>query len=175
METPRLVEVTIAGVHRHPAKADHRLVLLRPAAADQVLPIWIGPCEADAITRALEGQPPARPMTHDLTIRLLQALGGQVARVVVNQLVNDTYYAAITVTQGGQHQTVDARPSDALALAVRTGAPLYLAQAVLEATPTYPAGTDLAPVWEQMPARQPARGAAAGPPGAEPPPASATP
>ena len=132
METTDLVEVKIDTVRTSTVDATHKVVVLRAEGAEQVLPIWIGTFEGDAITMALEGQQPARPMTHDLALRLLEAMGAQVQGVVVNKLVENTFYAEITLAQGDQRHRVDARPSDALALAVRTGAPVYAARAVLE-------------------------------------------
>jgi len=131
METPELVEVKIDSVRTRP-DPEHRVVVLRPNGGDRILPIWIGPFEADAIAMALEGRQFARPMTHDLTVRLLETLQTRVQRVVVNKLVEDTFYAEIALAQGQQYHQVDARPSDALALAVRTGTPIYVARDVLE-------------------------------------------
>ena len=107
-------------------------MILRANGDECILPIWIGPFEADAIQMALEGTQPDRPMTHDLTIRLLASLGAQVEQVIVNKIVDNTFYAEITTTLGGQPHVVDARPSDALALAVRAGVPIYVARAVVE-------------------------------------------
>jgi bifunctional DNase/RNase len=81
---------------------------------------------------ALEGTQPHRPMTHDLTIQLLATLGAQVRQVVVNKIVDNTFYAEITTTLGDRQHIVDARPSDALALAVRAGVPIYVARTVVE-------------------------------------------
>jgi RNA polymerase sigma factor (sigma-70 family) len=132
MQSADLVEIRIDSVQSVPENSGHMVVVLRAADADHVLPIWIGPFEATAITQAMQGQQTARPMTHDLALRLLDALGAQVQQVVVNKLVESTFYAEITLAQGELHQTVDARPSDALALAVRTSAPIYTTRAVLD-------------------------------------------
>jgi len=132
MQSAELVEVKIDSVQSVLENSGHMVVVLRADATDHVLPIWIGNFEATAITQAIQGQPSARPMTHDLALRLLDALGAQVQRVVVNKLVESTFYAEITLAQGELRQTVDARPSDALALAVRTAAPIYMARAVLD-------------------------------------------
>jgi RNA polymerase sigma factor (sigma-70 family) len=130
METPEYVAVTIDSIRAHP-DTDHRVVVLR-ANEDRILPIWIGPFEADAITMTLEGRRPDRPMTHDLTVRLLETLTAQVQQVVVNKIVDTTFYAEITLDQGGQRHQIDARPSDALALAVRTNTPIFVANAVMD-------------------------------------------
>jgi bifunctional DNase/RNase len=131
METPELVEVKIDSVRTDPEN-EHRIVVLREAGADRILPIWIGPPEADSIAMALEGRQPDRPMTHDLTLRLVETLGAQVQRVVVNNLAENTFYAEVTLAQGAQRHLVDSRPSDALALAARTGTPIYAARAILD-------------------------------------------
>jgi RNA polymerase sigma factor (sigma-70 family) len=131
MEASDLVEVMIQEIRINP-DTEHRVVILRVAGDERILPIWIGPFEADAIKMVLEGIQPDRPMTHDLTIRLLARLGAQVDQVVVNKIVDNTFYAEITTTIGGQQQIVDARPSDALALAVRAGVPIYVARGVLD-------------------------------------------
>lgn len=153
MEPPELVEVKIEAIrtswHQRPSWHQHRVVILREEGTNQVLPIWIGHFEADAIELSLKKGGLAvdaltgkeiqlRPMTHDLALRLLETLGAQVQRVVVNKLVENTFYAEITLAQGEQVYQVDARPSDALALAVRTGAPVYVARTVLNT-----AGADL--------------------------------
>ena len=131
MEAPELVEVEIEAVRESPS--GKRFVLLRAKDDGRVLPIWIGSSEADAIKLAMEGQQPPRPMMHDLALRLLEPLGVQLQRVVVNKLVESTFYGEITLAQGERVYDVDARPSDALALAARTSAPIYAARAVLEA------------------------------------------
>src|SRR5262249_53579634 len=94
--------------------------------------IWIGAFEAEAIAMILQQRESQRPMTHDLSLTMVAALGGQVRRVVVNRLVDKTFYAEIELAMDGQQHQLDARPSDAIALAVRVGAPIYIAREVLE-------------------------------------------
>src|SRR5215213_3599654 len=137
MEASELVEVTIQEIRINP-ESNHRIVILRANGDERILPIWIGPFEGDAIKMALEGTQPDRPMTHDLTIRLLTSLGAQVEQVVVNKIVGDTFYAEITTVIDGQQHIVDARPSDALALAVRAGVPIYADRSVVD----YASGPD---------------------------------
>jgi RNA polymerase sigma factor (sigma-70 family) len=144
MEAPEHVAVTIDSIRLHP-DSEHRVVVLR-ASEDLILPIWIGPFEADAITMILEGRQPERPMTHDLTVRLLETLAAQVQHVVVNKIIGNTFYAEITLDQGEQRHQIDARPSDALALAVRTGTPIFVARAVLDAA----GGPDDDAYWAKM-------------------------
>jgi uncharacterized protein len=156
MTTPELVEVKIDSIRSEQiviGNADsptpHRVVVLRDQRAGRILPMWIGPWEADAIEMALQGQQTARPMTHDLALRLLESLGAQVQRVVMTKLAESTFYAEVTLVQGQQQRQVDARPSDALALAARVDAPMYAAQSLLDTT----SGADDAAFWERQKAR----------------------
>jgi len=133
VEASDRVAVKIDSIRTQPDTDNHRVVVLREEGADRILPIWIGNWEADAIDMAMRGQQPDRPMTHDLTLRLLEALGAQVQQVVLTRLVEKTFYADIQLAQDGKTQQVDARPSDALALAVRAGAPIYVTRSLLAA------------------------------------------
>ncbi len=109
-----------------------RVVILREKDADRYLPIWIGPPEADAIAVRLQDVSVARPLTHDLLRNVIEQLGGRVAYVVVNDLSNDTYFARIVLDVNGETMEVDSRPSDAIALAVRVEAPIYVEDAILD-------------------------------------------
>ena len=111
------------------------VVLLRPssdAGPRRLLPIWIGPQEATAIMLALDGQATARPMSYELMVRLLERLGASVREVAITRLEQGTFYAEITLDAPGGVHVVDARPSDSIALAVRTGAPIVVAEQVLD-------------------------------------------
>jgi RNA polymerase sigma factor (sigma-70 family) len=145
MEPPDLVEVTIDSIRSQP-DTNHSVVVLRASEADLILPIWIGHFEANAIKMALEGQQTDRPMTHDLTMRLLATLGAHVRQVVVNNLIESTFYAEIAMTANDREQRIDARPSDALALAIRAGVPVYVARAVLDKA----GGPDDDEFWKKM-------------------------
>lgn len=109
-----------------------RVVILKEKAANRYLPIWIGPSEADAIAVKLQNIELARPLTHDLLQSVIGTLGATLNYVVVNDLQNDTFYANLSLSVDGQQLEVDSRPSDALALAVRTGAPIYAEEVVLD-------------------------------------------
>jgi uncharacterized protein len=111
------------------------VVLLREPNEGAIVPIFIGPNEARAIILAQRGVEPERPMTHDLLVDLMVALGGSLERVVVDELRNGTYHGALEIRIEGRDDTllVDSRPSDALAMAVRTGAAILVAPAILEA------------------------------------------
>jgi bifunctional DNase/RNase len=125
MEASDLVEVRIDSI-RSSLLTLHRVVVLSEQGGDRQLPIWIGPSEAEAIQLALDGYQPQRPMTHDLAIRLIAPLGAQVQRVVVNRIAENTFFAEIALAIGDQIHQIDARPSDAIALAVRTGAQILV-------------------------------------------------
>jgi hypothetical protein len=109
-----------------------RVVILREKEDNRILPIWIGPAEADAIAVKLGNIPIARPLTHDLLKSLIESLGASVNYVVVNDLQNDTFYAKILLNVDGTEVEIDSRPSDAIALAVRAGAPIYTEEIVLD-------------------------------------------
>ena len=109
-----------------------RVVILKEKDAGRYLPIWIGPAEADAIAVRLQEVSVARPLTHDLLRDLLEKLGAQVDCVVVNDLADDTFYARIMLSVNGEQLEIDSRPSDAIALAVRTQVPIYAEDAVLD-------------------------------------------
>jgi bifunctional DNase/RNase len=126
-----LIEVTIESI-RKALLTPHQVVVLREKAGGRDLPIWIGSYEGDVLARALDGQQTERPMTHEMALRLLAPLGAQVRQVAVSKLVENTFYAEITLTVGETQHVVDARPSDALVLAARSGAPIFAAREVLE-------------------------------------------
>ena len=109
-----------------------RVVILKEKEADRYLPIWIGPAEADAIAVRLQDVTVARPLTHDLLRSMLDALGGAVQYIVVNDLANDTFFARIIMEANGRSLEIDSRPSDAIALAVRVQVPIFAEESVLE-------------------------------------------
>jgi bifunctional DNase/RNase len=109
-----------------------RVVILKDPVTGRYLPIFIGPCEAEAIAVKLQGMAVERPLTHDLLKSVIAELGGQVQHIVVNDLRQDTFFAEILVEQDGQTRTIDSRPSDAIALAVRLDVPIYVAESVME-------------------------------------------
>ena len=126
-----MIEVTIESI-RVSLMNYTRVVVLREADSNRYLPIYIGAPEADAIAMRLQGVSVARPMTHDLLANVLTELGGAVDRVVVNDLTNDTFFARLHVRVNERELEIDARPSDALALAVRSEVPIFVEDAVLE-------------------------------------------
>ena len=108
------------------------IVLLKTADGNKFLPIWIGHPEAAAILMKLQGAPTPRPMTHDLVTDMLTELSATVSRIAVTELRENTFYAQITVQQDGSEYEVDSRPSDAIALAVRAEAPIFVADEVID-------------------------------------------
>jgi bifunctional DNase/RNase len=127
----RLIEMSVESVRVHMLSTQH-VVILRELERDRYLPIWIGPWEASAIAMKLQGQAPERPLTHDLFATVLDALGASVREVIIADLADDTFHARVMLEAGGRTIEIDSRPSDALALAVRTGARIFAAEAVLE-------------------------------------------
>ena len=109
-----------------------RVVILREKDTNRYLPIWIGPSEADAIAVKLQDVSVPRPLTHDLLGSVIDALGATVNRIVVSDLSNDTFYAKVVLNSNGSSTEVDCRPSDAIALAVRTKAPIFAETSVLD-------------------------------------------
>ena len=109
-----------------------RVVILKQKEIDRYLPIWIGPPEADAIAVRLQEVSVPRPLTHDLLHNSIKDLGGVIDHIVVSSMENDTYYATIVVNQGDKTVEIDARPSDALALAVRAKVQIFAAPEVME-------------------------------------------
>jgi bifunctional DNase/RNase len=108
------------------------IVLLKTVSGDKFLPIWIGPNEAQAILMKLQDASVPRPMTHDLAADLVTQLGGEVVSIAVTELRDSTFYASITVRQNGNEIEIDSRPSDAIAIAIRVGAPIFAADEVIE-------------------------------------------
>jgi len=129
--TESLAEVVVESVRVHMLSSQH-VVLLKETNRERYLPIWIGPWEANAIAARLQGVTSERPMTHDLFATTLMALGVELRRVVVSSLTEETFHATLELERGGQTYAIDARPSDALALAVRTGVRIYASIEVLD-------------------------------------------
>jgi bifunctional DNase/RNase len=142
----RLVEMVIESVRVHMLSNRH-VVILKDTEDDRYLPIWIGAWEASAIAMRLQGLTAERPLTHDLFAAALEQLGVRVERVVISELADETYHARIHLEHDGTRVEVDARPSDAIALAVRVEVPILadedvLAQAALATDPDAAAGED---------------------------------
>jgi len=126
-----LNEMVVESVRVHMLSSQH-VVILRDTVRERYLPIWIGPWEANAIAMRLQGVTPERPMTHDLFSQTLEELGVMVKQIVVSDLADDTFRARLWLELDGRSVDVDARPSDAIALAVRAGVPIFATDAVLD-------------------------------------------
>ena len=127
-----MIELSLVGV-RVELPSNQPIVLLKETQGERYLPIWIGAVEATAIAFALQGIETPRPMTHDLMRDILRETNIQVDRVLISELVEQTFFAVIQMTMDGRAAEVSSRPSDAIALAVRINAPIFATEDVLEA------------------------------------------
>ncbi len=130
-----LVEMTIKGLMVDPI-TNMPIILLKDKAGDRVLPIWVGIFEANAIALQIENIATPRPMTHDLLKNVIADLRGEVERIVVSDLKENTFYAVIYLRVSGETVGIDARPSDAIALALRARAPIFVEDAVIDSAKT---------------------------------------
>jgi bifunctional DNase/RNase len=128
-----LTEVRVMGIVVDP-KASNPVVVLVDLTEQKALPIWIGVFEAEAISRGLEDVVTLRPMTHDLMKQILDTFQVSLIRVVITDLKENTFYANLHLNVDGEELVVDSRPSDAIALAVRARAPIFVSRAVFEST-----------------------------------------
>ena len=126
-----MVEVSVSRIGVD-AQSQAFVVILEERAGSRALPIWIGRPEAEAIAAHLNHVPRERPMTHDLAAALVTGLGGLLRRVQVTRVVQGTFHAELHLTRAGAPVIVDARPSDAIAVAMRLGAPIFVAEALFE-------------------------------------------
>jgi bifunctional DNase/RNase len=113
---------------------DTQVIVLRELQGERKLPIFIGAGEARAIERKLKDVPVPRPLTHDLIMQIIDKLGGVISRVLINDLRDETYFASIEIVKDGDLREIDARPSDAIALAVRSGVSIFVEERVFERT-----------------------------------------
>lgn len=127
------IQMSVGGLTLDPVTKTP-IVILKDVDNKLNLPIWIGLLEATAMATELEGIKMARPMTHDLLKSVLSEMGGSVESIAITELKENTYYALIYLKVNGRELTIDSRPSDAIALALRTKSPIYVAKAVLEAS-----------------------------------------
>jgi uncharacterized protein len=128
---PGLNAMVVESVRIHMLTSQH-VVILKEADRDRYLPIWVGPNEADAIARRLQGVVPERPLTHDLFATALDELGVNLKQVIISELADETYRARLIMELGDRTVDVDARSSDAIALALRAGVVIYATDDVLE-------------------------------------------
>jgi hypothetical protein len=129
--SPELIEVQVSALVRD-ANTDAPVVLLQLVGTKRHMPIWIGDAEANAIAMVMAGRKFERPLTHDLMQQLIDGLGGTLERVVITEIEGNTYFARLHLTRGHEIISVDARPSDSVALAMRCRAPIYLSRELAE-------------------------------------------
>jgi hypothetical protein len=143
------VEMKIRGLMMDPS-TNMPIVILKDQASDSVLPIWVGVFEANAIALEIEKVSTPRPMTHDLLKNLLMGLETTVSKVVVTELRNDTFYAVIWLNRDGEAISVDSRPSDALALALRMDCPIFVEDEVLRTSKQSATMNEASPSSEEL-------------------------
>ena len=143
------IEVRIRGLMMDPS-TNMPIVVLKDVASETVMPIWVGIFEANAIAIEIEKLAAPLPMTHDLTRNLIGYLNGSLERVVITEIKDDTFYAVLWLRQGGEAITVDARPSDAIALALRADCPIYVSDQVLQTAKLNTSGPPEGPTAEQL-------------------------
>jgi len=130
-ETHALIPLKVHGVFVDP-NTDTQIVVLRDERNSEVLPIWVGTAEGTSIRLALEKIIPPRPMSHDLICSFASHLGFTLDKVVITEVKNNTYFSTVFLSKGDVNKSVDSRPSDAIALAVRSNCPIYVTPEVLE-------------------------------------------
>jgi uncharacterized protein len=138
----RLIEMVVESVRVHMLSSQH-VVILKESERDRYLPIWIGSSEANSIAMRLQGLSAERPLTHDLFVSVLGGLGANLSRVVVTHVIEGTFHARLYIeTATGDENEVDSRTSDAIAVAVRTGSPIYVDERVLDEAGVEPDGSE---------------------------------
>jgi len=126
------------------------IVVLKDVASEMVMPIWVGIFEANAIAIEIEKVAAPRPMTHDLTRNLIGHLNARLERVVISELRDDTFFAVLWLRQGDEPMVIDARPSDAIALALRADCPIYVSEQVMKTAKLNTSGPPEGPTAEQL-------------------------
>ncbi len=139
-----LIEIEVASLGLDKA-SNTPVVILREVDGERLLPIWIGPGEASAIAMELAGIKFSRPLTHDLLTTVVRSMGSELVRVLITQVVDNTYYASLIFQRNGEMITIDSRPSDSVALALRASAPIFADVALLDRTVVEVEGDTLEP------------------------------
>ena len=142
------IEVRIRGLMMDPA-TNMPIIMLKDVNSDAVIPIWVGIFEANAIASEIEKIATPRPMTHDLARNLMRYLNAELERIVITEMKNDTFYAALWLKHGDEPMVVDARPSDAIALALRADCPIYVSEQVMQSAKLNPSAQE-GPSAEQL-------------------------
>jgi bifunctional DNase/RNase len=145
-----MIETVVEAI-RINVVTDQHVVILKELEGSRIIPIWIGAFEAQAIALELQGTEAPRPMTHDLLSSVIGQMGGSVERIVIGDLRDGTFYASIGLAAGGGQLEVDSRPSDAIALAVRTQAPIFVAEQVIDQAGVSMGDSETEPEQEESP------------------------
>ena len=143
------IEVRIRGLMMDPSTS-MPIVVLKDITSETVMPIWVGIFEANAIALEIEKVAAPRPMTHDLARNLIRNLNARLERVVISELKDDTFFATLWLRQGDDPLVLDARPSDALALALRADCPIYVTEEVMQQAKLNTSGQAEGPTAEQL-------------------------
>jgi bifunctional DNase/RNase len=143
------IEVRIRGLMMDPS-TNMPIVVLKDVASEAVMPIWVGLFEANAIAIEIEKVATPRPMTHDLVRNIMHYLNASLERIVINEIKDDTFFATLWLKQDSEIISVDARPSDAIALALRADCPIYVNEEVMRAARLNTSGTAETPTAEQL-------------------------
>ncbi len=143
------IEVKIRGLMMDPS-TNMPIVMLKDVASESVMPIWVGIFEANAIAIEIEKMAAPRPMTHDLTRNMIRHLNASLEKVVITAIKDETFHAILCLRQGDEPVTIDARPSDAIALALRADCPIYVAEQVMQNAKLSTGGSAEGPTAEQL-------------------------
>jgi len=143
------IEVRIRGLMMDPA-TNMPIVVLKDVGSDTVMPIWVGIFEANAIAIEIEKVSAPRPMTHDLVRNLMRHMNGQLEKIVITELRDDTFFAILWIRQDGELITLDARPSDAIALALRADCPIFVSEQVMQSAKLNMSGPPEGPTAEEL-------------------------
>jgi hypothetical protein len=143
------IEVRIRGLMMDPS-TNMPIVVLKDVGSDTVMPIWVGIFEANAIAIEIEKVSAPRPMTHDLTRNVMRSMNGQLEKIVITELRDDTFYAVLWIRQDEELITMDARPSDAIALALRADCPIFVSEQVMQSAKLNMAGPPEGPTAEEL-------------------------
>jgi uncharacterized protein len=143
------IEVRIRGLMMDPG-TNMPIIVLKDVASEAVMPIWVGFFEVKAISDEIEKVAAMRPLTHDLTRNIIQNLNAELDRVVITELKDDTFLAVLWLHQGDEQVAIDARPSDAIALALRADCPIYVSEQVMQAAKLKTSSPPEEPTAEQV-------------------------
>lgn len=143
------IEVRIRGLMMDPS-TNMPIVVLKDVGSDTVMPIWVGIFEANAIAIEIEKVSAPRPMTHDLVRNLMRHMNGQLEKIVITELRDDTFFAVLWIRQDGELMTLDARPSDAIALALRADCPIFVSEQVMQSAKLNMSGPPEGPTAEEL-------------------------